>query len=486
MLGTYVGNIINLIQGILLVPLFIKYIGVGDYGYWLASGGILGMMLVINFGFSNVFIQGIANSFGKGDYEGVSRYFSNGIIVYFLISLIFIFIGITIANFLDNFIKVEDIDKFYFCFILAVFSAGFSILNECLRGFAQSILRPILSIFYTIIFRIIGIIVTVYFLLNDAGLWSIAIGMLISEIFIFLCGLIQSYYFFKKLALKFTCDFNSIIEYFRKSSTIAFATIGSSISRESDPIIITYLLGAEINVIYMVTRKISDFISQSLSAVYGSTYSSFSHLVGEGNLNRIKLILFKITGIVIFLGLIGFSLFVILNKSFMSLWIGSNYYLNTFVLIALGFSCLLINFKNLFAQLLNSFGLFKYSALIVFFDGLLKVIFSYLFIKIFGIFGVPFAASCIGIISSILLISRLLKRLSISINYWLFLKISLFITFVFLFSGFISNMIYVTDWLDFFIFASLTLFILTITLSLIFINFLDIRITEWKKLFFEN
>ncbi len=469
MFGGYLGTAINIAQGFLLVPLFIGYIGTEEYGFWLASGGIIGVLTVLNFGFSNIFIQRIASSYGRGDFLNIAKYFSNGIAVYLIVALTFIIIGLLISNFLDSFIAIRELDKFSSCFQLAVFAAGISIVNECLRGFAQSILRPIFSICYVIFFRVFGIIVTVYLLFHGFGLWSIPVGMFIAELLILICGVLQSYYFFRTLYLKFKLDKVIILEYLKKSSAISLATLGAALSRESDPILITYLLGPEMTVIFMVARKVSDIVSQSLSAFYGATYSSFSHLVGEGDYKKIKSVALRISLLVSLLGFIGFFNFIVMSNSFVSLWIGKKYILDAYTLMAIGVGCFTLNLKNLLAQLLNSFGLFKYTSYVILFDGIAKIILGYILINWLGLLGMPLALTIVGIASVIILLMQLKTKIDLELKTTKFMRVFLVALMFLSIAGYLSSQVDVNAWNSFFT-SALLVFIFSISFVFTFFN----------------
>ena len=87
-LGGYVNTGIIILQGLLLMPLYIRYLGADTYGLWLASGGILGMLGLINFGISSMLVQRIASAYGKNDLDQAGAYFISGMVVYLSIFLL--------------------------------------------------------------------------------------------------------------------------------------------------------------------------------------------------------------------------------------------------------------------------------------------------------------------------------------------------------------------------------------------------------------
>ena len=52
---------------LLLVPLYLRLVGIDAYGSWLASGNVVTLLNVLDMGFSLVVTQRLANAFAEGD-----------------------------------------------------------------------------------------------------------------------------------------------------------------------------------------------------------------------------------------------------------------------------------------------------------------------------------------------------------------------------------------------------------------------------------
>ena len=168
--------------------------------------------------------------------------------VYLLVFTVFISLGIFLSYFLDFLNSGSELPvEFRGCFQLALLAVGLSILNECTRSFSQAVLQPTLSIFSIAISRVIGTIASIIVLYQGLGLWAIPIGMVICELLIFIFGIFLTMRFIDKFQIKFCLDLSIVKEYFKHGGAVLAASVGSSFARESDPILITYLL---INYLY--------------------------------------------------------------------------------------------------------------------------------------------------------------------------------------------------------------------------------------------
>lgn len=86
----------TILVGIILVPLYLKYIPKDLYGFWLATGNILSILTLINPGFSDVIQQKVAYCYGLHDYKKIGLYTVSGICLTFVFSLIVLIIGVVV------------------------------------------------------------------------------------------------------------------------------------------------------------------------------------------------------------------------------------------------------------------------------------------------------------------------------------------------------------------------------------------------------
>src|SRR5208282_2605448 len=64
--GRYTVGIFN---QLILVPLYLRFIGIASYGSWLASGNVVTLLGVLDIGFNLIVTQRLATAFGAGDDE---------------------------------------------------------------------------------------------------------------------------------------------------------------------------------------------------------------------------------------------------------------------------------------------------------------------------------------------------------------------------------------------------------------------------------
>lgn len=382
------------------------------------------MLGMVNLGIGGMLVQRVAHAYGQQDLQRAGAYFLNGMYVYLIITAVFTVFGFILAYLLPLIFKTlsGNQELLINCFQMAVVAAALGILNECLRGFAQAMLRPLFSIVAMAVFRIVGIGITVLMLYQHQGLLAIPAGMLVAELLIFIGGALQAASLLRGLRVKIRKDHAIVREYFRIGGNMFMARIGSVVSRESDPLLITFFTRPEITTAYMVTRKAADIVFQMLSIIYGSTHSAFSHLAGQGDEVKTGKIATKFISLVFIVGLIGFVLFVGMNHSFISLWVGETFALDQPIILFIGLGFFISSVRNVVLQTLNGLGDFEVTSRVILIEGVSRVGLSVLLFAFLGISGVPISLIVTGIVSTAVLSIKLKADVQLQFTAQAFFK----------------------------------------------------------------
>jgi len=413
--GGYVNTGIVIIQGLLLMPMYLHYIGAHTYGLWLASGGILGMLALMNFGISSMLIQRVSSAYAQQDFDKSSMYFFNGMIVYLVISVLFGIVGYSFSFWLPDVLSLTDknVHLLQTCFQIAVVAMIISIVNECLRSFSQALLRPLLPVLGMALGRILGIAVTVWMLLYDWGLWALPIGLFVSEAFIFIVNIYHVAFLVRQLGGRTSVNMNMIKEYVRTAPALLGARVGQGVAQESEPLLIAILLSPEMTAVYMIVRRAADIVFNLLSQIVGSVLGTFGHLAGAGDVKKTSEVAFALMAVIALLGMIGFAVYIVMNETFIHLWVGDEYLLSQTVVIFLGVAFFFRIVRSMVWQLLNGMGEFVYTSLCILFEGMFRISLLVLCVPMFGIVGVP----CALLLSSALSLYLLMKRMHREIRF---------------------------------------------------------------------
>jgi len=409
--GGYFNTAIQIGQGLILIPLYIHFLGPRLYGFWLSTGSLVGMLSILNLGIGGFMIQRVAAAYGKRQYAVVGEYFINGLLVYLALSALFVGVGMLLSYHLPTLLKNlgSEEAKLRACFQLALVAAGLGLVNECLRGFSNALLRPAYPAFVLAGARIAGILLTIVLLDYGNGLWAIPIGMLVTEIIALCLGLSQATVLIRRLGMSIRISIDCIREYLKHGSMLFVSRLSHAMTRELDPILITYFLRPEITAAYMITRKAADIVFQLLAVIYASTHGAFSHLAADGNTSRTSDVAAKLLGLVFFTGLLGFAAYVAFNDAFVTLWVGSDLLMSREIILMIGAAYFLSTLRNMVLQLLNGLGEFSLSAKLILLESLLRTVLAALLLKLIGVEGVPLSIIfATGLM--VVMMSRMLKK----------------------------------------------------------------------------
>lgn len=462
--GGYILTVIAIVKGLLLLPIYFKFISYDMYGYWITIGGIVALLSIINFGIGTMVTQRISKAYAKKDFESVGNYFVNSLLIYFFIAIIFLGLGFILSHWLQNMFNVSE-DKLQLlktAFYIAIFTMMLSFFADAFRGFAGALLKPLFGMYVMVGANLVGVGLVLFLIYSDVGLLSLPISLLVTElIIVVLCG-IYVFTLYKQFNISSKINILILKEYFTFSPHLLKLAVGNKLLENAHPILITSFLGAEITTAYDVTRKVIDIILRILHVLNASLLAPFSHLVGEGDTTLIKQTTIKIVRLSFLMGLLGYGTYIATNGMFVILWIGQDVVLSQSVIMLLGLSAFIFSMNRLFRSLLFGFDELKFATNSVLLEGIAYVVLSSIFIGIFGIITVPFVFLIVSGFFALRLWNKIatLNDIKISVN-----KIVKYVLMIVIILGFViilQTILSETSWLMFVIKVGITIVLIAI------------------------
>ena len=99
-----INAIIVIINGIVMVPIYFRYMSISTYGAWLATGNMVAMLGLLESGFSSVITQKMAVVIGSNNNEKYARLAGANIVTAIVLALLIIFLGLCISPFITDWI----------------------------------------------------------------------------------------------------------------------------------------------------------------------------------------------------------------------------------------------------------------------------------------------------------------------------------------------------------------------------------------------
>jgi len=469
----YLNKIFLIIQGVILVPIYLDHFPLEVYGAWLATGNIVGILGMLEGGMNMVYSQKLSSLYGQNKLRDFSLIETSGLFVTLIILFFFMSIGFILAPFIPGWTRVDFIyhSDIRVAFIIASFAAGFGILKQNLGAIIGSWLEAAPNGISNIIATIFGIGAILFSLYNNMGVISIPIGSLVDGI---IGSLYRSIYIFKKNKKnnfpKLNLSLKNVNNLVKDTTPITISNIGSSIVNQSQYLIIANFLNPSASAIYGITIKLFTTISAVISPIASSLFNSVAYFDIKKDLKKIKNIFNQTLVLHGSISIVTFGSILASNKIFISLWVGSDKYGGD-LLTVLSFFAFFFSYRFSF---INTFflalGFVKKNAISNVLEISLRMLLIIILIKYLGYLSFPIAQ----IISTIVVMVLLYQKI-ISLSFTMKINQSIQLIFVNTFLLIITSILaiipllyfpLINNWFSLIIFVSTFLFLFS-TISMI-------------------
>ena len=356
--GTSVG--LNL----LLVPLYINFLGQESYGVWVTLISVAGWIAFMNIGIGNGMRNKISEALSLGNFKAAQAYVSTAYISLGMIVLLIALSFIALFSFLDfayifntNAIPENQLRIGVLIVLLAV------VLNFLL-SLVSSVLNALQQNGYTSLALIISnsiILLILFIFLDDISSdvrflfvsilysFSLIIGSILLSLFTFKNNprLIPKFRLFQRKKVKDIVNLGLRFFILEMSYLVVFTT---------DNLIITQLFGASEVTPYYVTQKIFSVGTILTTILIAPLWSAYTEAFSKGDLSWIKN---KIRLLVkVFLLYLIFTLILIfVFQDLKNIWVGEMVVVPYLLIWLMGAHVVLLFWTNIYTHLLNGLGI---------------------------------------------------------------------------------------------------------------------------------
>ena len=285
-----VGFLLSIVNGILIIPLYLHYMNSGIYGAWLATGNILTWITMVDPGVSGVLLQKVSSATGRNDKTEIGLAITSGIFISLSLFAVALALGIGFSFFV---VDIARIDKIYSNDILSAFRIAVwgSVFYLISHTFSSIILAFQKAKYVGIInnaVTLLQIIVTVTLLVRGYGIYSLAVAALIRGVFIFVSMAAVALYILRQNHIKF----NYQLSYLKSFSKIFTYTFGSRlfdvIASNIDLILVSRYLGSSSVTILDLCRRPLKILTGLSNNITISMLPSLAHLYGSKDEVRLR------------------------------------------------------------------------------------------------------------------------------------------------------------------------------------------------------
>ena len=389
----YTNIILAFVQGLLLVPLYLKYITVEIYGAWLASGNLLAWISTIDPGLTVVMNQQVSTFYGKGELKQLGKLITSGLMLSSGILILALSFGFFSSYFLKDILNLSDTDyliifeAFNYAYIgasLLLFSFSFSAINY---GLQASLSVGLINVTTTLL----SIILTITLLYYGYGLMSIAYSLVFSGLALSICNFL--YLLFRLYDEKIVITF-SLINFIYLSKLLGYTFLSRAsgiISNNIDLLLISRFLGPESVASFALTKKPIDISKEFINQPVVAYQPIISNMVGSNEIDKLRKMLSRLIIILIWITVFFVGGMISLNSEFVSLWVGESFYIGSFFNLIICFSAFLIIVTQSAGYFSVSLGDIKRNSIAGALQSILYIPLIYFGLKYFGLYGLVFA-----------------------------------------------------------------------------------------------
>ena len=413
-----VGGWINLalvtVQGIVLVPLYLTYVGARLYGAWLGSGDIVGWLTLLDLGLGSLLVQRVSAAFMREDTDEVGAYLTGGMAVLMVLATLIGLAAVPMAGQIPSWMGIVGTEARILsgCFILAALAGSLSILNNGVQSLALALQRPALPMAATVFSTAGGLVLTVVLLLDGAGLWSLAIGLFARSASLLAVNVVYAGVLYRRhVAVRAGFRRHVFRDIASLSGPAMMAQLGGAAAGRSEAALIAIFLRPELATVFVLTRRAAEIVGMVLDRIGGAVYPGFAQIAADARGGSLKvldevLVLFGAFATVMV------ALYWAFNPSFMTLWVGPSFFGGRLLTLLIGLSTILTARSTLTCYLYGATGRIRESAWLTFSASALRLTIMVVLLWAWGLPGLPTAGVIAAGLVSEMALTRLGKDLS--------------------------------------------------------------------------
>ncbi len=386
----YYAIIISMISGILLVPLYLKYIPLEIYGAWLATGNIIAWLTIADPGISDVLSQQVGRAFGAGETQKLNDLLGSGTLLSFIVSLLILILGLLFTENIFHLILIKDQTNIHVlknAFKLAVIGSSLMIFSYGFTSFNQGMLSSIgIGLIY-VVATITSLIINVLLLTKGFGLYAIPSSQIVSALILIIGNVFYIFWRYVQESLKFRFSINGIFVFAKLTGYNILGRLGKVISTQLDAFLVVRYIGAEIAPVLNLTKRGPELSKMFIERPLTAMLPAITNAWGSGEYDKVRINTSRLFTILLWiLGLL-FTGFIIMNKSFITLWVGVKFFAGHPINVAICVGIVLSVLSSISSNVFFALGNIKESSKMNFIQSIITVLALYLGVKYFGLIG---------------------------------------------------------------------------------------------------
>ncbi len=320
----------SIVRNLVFMPIYLHYIDQAVLGSWIALAGVVSLIGLADCGITNLLMQRSAVLAGGRDFEELGKTIASGLLAIAGLAGTALIIFLPLAAYLTGWLPTSDsrTSEFVLSLRLACLDASLMLMVFGMGSILYGIQRPTAYVGGMIAAQVASMVVTIVLLSSQMGIVSIPLGMLAGTFLVLSVNAIHLRAIVRATLplglLRF--DIAVLKDLLRSSSLLLASRVSRLTATQTVGLLVALIVGAPQVVVLETTRKAAQLLTDSLGKVLGSIFPGLAHLCGAQKHERFDHIGLLVLRLTFICGLMGAGGVILLNREFVALWVGGQYY----------------------------------------------------------------------------------------------------------------------------------------------------------------
>ena len=413
LLFNYAQTAFLIVYGVMLTPLYLRYIPERTFGVWLATGNLVAWLSLVDPGLNAVIQQRIAAAYARGDNLAVSRLRTHSYVLSVLLAVAIAAIGLAATPWVSRFVtrlaceRPSDVMTAYYfaCVGTAVMTAayGTAVVNIGMQA-------PIISGAIYLASQIGSLVTILSFLHAGVGVVAIPLGLLAQAIVLIVGHVTYSVQRFTLEAIPASLSLAGAAAIIRDSRGTIMSRLAGALTANTDMLVAAAFLGPSQAVATNMTQKGPGLLRMFIDRVSHSAMPSLSAIHAGSGADRSGRSAALLLRAVIWLAIPAAVGVLLFNRTFVGLWVGRQHYAGDVATAIIALTVVAMGLEVTLTNLATAFGLFQANGRIQLVKSVLSCVFAVFLARSLGIRGVLAGPLVAGACTTWWLLPRLVSQ----------------------------------------------------------------------------
>jgi O-antigen/teichoic acid export membrane protein len=319
---SYGGAILTVARNIVLVPFYLHFVSLAEYGAWLATGATILQLLVSDFGLAGVLMQRSAALHGAGESTRLGVLMGSGMVAGLLLATVSLAIGAAVIPLLPQMSGLAPAESttVTHCLYLAVFAGALGIIAAIAQGLVRSLQRGAAAGAIALAAEVLNIALSAILLFSGAGLYALVWGMIARSLLVATASTLCLLWVCGR-ELTFAATRSEVRSLFADTGTSLIAALAMKSLTQLNTLLVGVVLGPTSAAAYGLTVRAHETLSVFLGQMNAAFAPGMAHLWGSGNTARFRVLLSHLVSGSALLAGLGAIAVICANASFVNLWV---------------------------------------------------------------------------------------------------------------------------------------------------------------------